>query len=472
MTLPDVARLAVMPPAALHTLRDTLRNSGYDARFLSTLSRLGERLDDRLRLPLRIWHLRRRPGPAALFARLFFYGDSVARRDLDAFGGELAPWIEGGLLDASSEGVVSRWRIAPFHGAWLIGDALDHGGDAVMAAGGLTSILARAVLPVEPDARCLDLGCGAGALAVTMAATSRRVMAVDINPRAVALTRVNASLNGVSQLETAVGDLFEPLRGARFDRIVSQPPFLPQVPDSRHTTFLHGGSRGDELAMRVLAETLDHLDTGGRAYVLSEWPIRDDTLAARMRESLGPRGDLTLFLAPNKDVDGIVAHYAAASRPALDAAYRDEAIALRDHVNRAGIRALATGLVVLRAGAEAGRTETVAIRHPHDAPLARTSVDEWLDAIDTAYATERLATTPLELPPGATMTDAPAIDGNPPGVVLRPTAASLIGPIVLSPEEAAALRDILETQPPRPEALRHAARRLILRGVLVPSTLS
>src|SRR5580704_10658323 len=68
--LVDVEGLLAMPEGVLARLREALRAAGLDERFVAKLARVGERLDDPLRAPMRVWHARRLPEPAAVAARL------------------------------------------------------------------------------------------------------------------------------------------------------------------------------------------------------------------------------------------------------------------------------------------------------------------------------------------------------------------------------------------------------------------
>lgn len=88
-----------------------------------------------------------------------------------------------------------------------------------------TSVLLRTHTPRPDAARLLDLGCGWGVLAVALAsaAPAAVVDAVDVNGRALDLTRTNAARHGV-------GDRVRALRpeeaddGVRYDEIWSNPP--------------------------------------------------------------------------------------------------------------------------------------------------------------------------------------------------------------------------------------------------------
>jgi release factor glutamine methyltransferase len=78
---------------------------------------------------------------------------------------------------------------------------------------------------VKPTDRVLDMGTGSGIVAILAAARSSDVVAVDINPKAVAAARANAVLNGVADRITfEVSDVFAAVEGD-FDLIVFDPPF-------------------------------------------------------------------------------------------------------------------------------------------------------------------------------------------------------------------------------------------------------
>ncbi|SCL39561.1 Methyltransferase domain-containing protein [Micromonospora pallida] len=72
-------------------------------------------------------------------------------------------------------------------------------------------------------ARALDMGCGSGVLSLVLADRYESVLGVDVNPRAVALSQLNAALNGLTNVAFREGDMFEPAEG-RFSRIVFNSP--------------------------------------------------------------------------------------------------------------------------------------------------------------------------------------------------------------------------------------------------------
>jgi release factor glutamine methyltransferase len=71
----------------------------------------------------------------------------------------------------------------------------------------------------------LDMGTGSGVNALLAATRGARVLAVDINPPALAAARANAERNGVAdRVEVRRSDVFDNVVG-EFDLIVFDPPF-------------------------------------------------------------------------------------------------------------------------------------------------------------------------------------------------------------------------------------------------------
>jgi 16S rRNA (guanine1207-N2)-methyltransferase len=88
-----------------------------------------------------------------------------------------------------------------------------------------TSMLLRAPdVPLASSGNLLDLGCGAGPIAMTMARRSpaASVWAVDVNRRALDLCRANAAANGLTNVTACLPDEVPP--EVRFDSIWSNPP--------------------------------------------------------------------------------------------------------------------------------------------------------------------------------------------------------------------------------------------------------
>lgn len=83
----------------------------------------------------------------------------------------------------------------------------------------------------SPQAVALDLGTGSGIGAIGCARAGYRVIATDVAEAAVRCARINALLNGLEdRIEVRQGDLFEPVRGERFDLVTFNPPFFQGTP--------------------------------------------------------------------------------------------------------------------------------------------------------------------------------------------------------------------------------------------------
>ncbi|HPU00592.1 MAG: peptide chain release factor N(5)-glutamine methyltransferase [Firmicutes bacterium] len=120
----------------------------------------------------------------------------------------------------------------------------------------------------ERDICGLDLGCGSGNLAVTLAFHLPQAVlyAVDISAGALQVAQANAARHGVvERLRFCRGDYFEALRGIepppRFNLVVANPPYIATaeietlpaaIRDYEPRAALDGGSDGLEAYRRIL----------------------------------------------------------------------------------------------------------------------------------------------------------------------------------------------------------------------------
>jgi len=137
-----------------------------------------------------------------------------------------------------------------------------------------TELLVTEALKVVPEAQAvLDLGSGSGCVAIALARNlpGAAVVSVDISAEALELARGNAALNSVS-VEFMLGSLFEPVKGERFDLVVSNPPYIPaadieslqpEVRDYEPRPALDGGSDGLDFYRAIIPAAPDHLTSGG-----------------------------------------------------------------------------------------------------------------------------------------------------------------------------------------------------------------
>lgn len=179
------------------------------------------------------------------------------------------------LAEMDGQTIVPRSRVAPIQGLYLASDGYSRGEDprGYVATYTPTARTCDVLTPRRRVASALDVGTGPGIHALLAARHSDRVVATDVNPRALAFTELNAALNGFDHLEVRNGSLFEPVEDETFDLIVCNAPFVVS-PETRFT-FRDGDLPADELSERVVAGAATHLAPGGLATLLVSWVASD-----------------------------------------------------------------------------------------------------------------------------------------------------------------------------------------------------
>jgi 16S rRNA (guanine1207-N2)-methyltransferase len=81
-------------------------------------------------------------------------------------------------------------------------------------------------LKISDRSEVLDVGCGYGpiGLAVAGLAVEGKVTMVDINERAIELTRINAEYNRVSNVEILQSNMLDAVMDRCFDVVITNPP--------------------------------------------------------------------------------------------------------------------------------------------------------------------------------------------------------------------------------------------------------
>jgi len=180
--------------------------------------------------------------------------------------------------------------------------------DQVMYIGADTRWLARATVRRTVET-ALDLCTGSGVHALLAAAHAKRVLAVDINPRAASCAHFNALAFGASNMEVAVGDLYQPAGQARFDLITANPPFVPSPVHA--VGYRDGGPSGEDVQRRIVAGLAKHLAPGGMAQIVTEIGEREDEpVDERVRSWLdgAPMDILVLRLAEHPTATYALGH--------------------------------------------------------------------------------------------------------------------------------------------------------------------
>ncbi|MDF5756722.1 methyltransferase [Spongiactinospora sp. TRM90649] len=135
-----------------------------------------------------------------------------------------------------------------------------------------TRVLLESVPPPPATGDLLDLGCGYGPIALTMAsrAPEATVWAVDVNRRALDLCAENATAAGLYKVRTAHAD--EMPADVRFSAIWSNPAIRIGK------TALHD----------MLTRWLDRLAPGGAAYLVVQKHLGSDSLQRWLRDEGRP----------------------------------------------------------------------------------------------------------------------------------------------------------------------------------------
>lgn len=201
---------------------------------------------------------------------------------------QFARWAQAGLFDQGRLWK-SRLRVS-----WLRGRLYAHSSFPTTARdtvflGPDSYRFARIIAqqtPPRPPARVLDMGCGAGVGALVAADLwpDAEVVARDINPAALDLTKINAAAAGRRVRHSLGGDLPKDL--APFDLIIANPPFIAD-PSARIYRD-GGGMLGLETTMRWADQAAQILGPDGALLVYAATPIEDggaDPLRAHLLDS-------------------------------------------------------------------------------------------------------------------------------------------------------------------------------------------
>ncbi|MDF1538003.1 MAG: methyltransferase [Candidatus Thorarchaeota archaeon] len=123
----------------------------------------------------------------------------------------------------------------------------------------------------NPDDVLLEVGCGSGYITVNLCEKVMKTVALDIFDAAVRNTMENVERNHLqNRCDVVQSDLFSAFTSRyKFSLIIFNPPYLPQ--DEFKTSLDHalvGGKTGIELTEEFLNQAVEHLQLGGRIYVI------------------------------------------------------------------------------------------------------------------------------------------------------------------------------------------------------------
>jgi len=91
----------------------------------------------------------------------------------------------------------------------------------------------------------LEIGAGSGLASIFAAQFASKVVATDINPHAIRCARINTMINHLEhKIDIRKGDLFEPVKGMKFDVVLYSPPYFWKKPTNYIEFAFSSGDRG------------------------------------------------------------------------------------------------------------------------------------------------------------------------------------------------------------------------------------
>jgi len=243
----------------------------------------------------------------------------------------------------------------------------------------------------------LDLGTGSGLLALLLARQARTVLATDVNPVALRYAALGAALNAAPQITVRAGSLFEPVGEARFDRIVSNPPFV--ISPDASLLFRYSDLANDDMSRQVIEGAAAHLRDDGIASILCNWIVpRGASWLDAVRPWVEDRGcDALVLLHGVEEPLSYAVRWNGRAQYVASAEFGRLLGRWLEHDRRQGIEAIASGAIVLRRST--GRTWTRGLQLDGEAQgdgdthlLTLLSANDYLasqtgrpDILDTAF---------------------------------------------------------------------------------------
>ena len=158
--------------------------------------------------------------------------------------------------------------------------------------------------PPDPQSRIADIGGGAGVGAIVAAklCPGARVLATDVNPKALRLARINAAAAGV-QIETIETSGLDGV-GARLNVAMLNPPYI--VDDGGRDYRDGGGMHGGQVSRDLTVAAMDQLAPGGRVILYTGSAIVEgrDALADALEAEAARRGFRCDYREIDPDVFG------------------------------------------------------------------------------------------------------------------------------------------------------------------------
>ena len=303
-----------------------------------------------------------------------------------------------GLIHGNADNLEEVWSpvsVVPFVGLWSVCDSWHRPDRAVLAPKDpvYAPIVSNAhqffrLLPKSPCDRLLEL-CSGTAFAALHGARNyaKEAYAFDISPRSTHFAEFNRRLNNVPNAVMKQGDLYEPSDGLIFDRIIVHPPYVPVLRPK--WVFHDGGSDGEAIVKRVIAEAPNYLAPGGHLFMLAMGTDREKPYQERIREWLGDsQSDFDVAVFPIRLVspDDFATRATAGSKT-----YTEDQHRFKDLFKQLEIESLVYSAVMLQRKTHKRPTFTIRRQFgPRTGPSELEWALEWETLVVSGEATERI----------------------------------------------------------------------------------
>lgn len=152
----------------------------------------------------------------------------------------------------------------------------------------------------------VDIGCGSGCIGITLALEepNMNVTLTDISHEAILKAKENAEKLGAN-VKFLEGDMLEPIKGMKFDILVSNPPYIPTteevdslVKDNEPWVALFGGEDGLKFYRIILSQAKEYLN--GRSMIAFEHGYDKGPLINALAKEYFPKAEVRAI----KDIFG------------------------------------------------------------------------------------------------------------------------------------------------------------------------
>lgn len=245
-----------------------------------------------------------------------------------------------GWLSLGSKGLRSRVDLYPCGGLYFFTDSANNvfpWPEMVYWLGFDSYTLANCT-PRQPRQRALDICTGSGVHAILARAHCEHSLGLDINPRALEFSRLNARLNRM-EVEFQASDCYQAVEAQQFDLITLNPPFVP-TPERVPELYRAGGATGESITRRVMEGLPQFLRPGGLFSMATEAARRvDESPLDRMKSWLGPGWGLVALYKHEFPIEDYILGHVLGS--VIDSKERDhEFQRWLDNYREAGILAM------------------------------------------------------------------------------------------------------------------------------------